>query len=120
MPSDFEAGNGGVHPMASVTGHNSRKSGHRYGVPALAGFSRPSVALEVPLNILWLQCQAAFYRLKPGLHTQRFSLENSSGRWVVGVVNSALHGNSGFGTEKAISCAATFKTRLNFLVLNEQ
>ena len=37
-----------------------------YGVPALAG---EVWWLKVVLNILPIQCQAAFYRLKPGLQT---------------------------------------------------
>src|SRR5438876_5988091 len=48
--------------------NKKRRLGTAYGVPALAGRAPP---LKVSLNILWIQRHAAFYRLKPGLHTRR-------------------------------------------------
>src|SRR2546426_9607471 len=47
---------------ASVTSVQ-RKESPAYGVPALAGRGSP---MKVFLEIVWIQCQAAVYRLKPG------------------------------------------------------
>src|SRR3989442_8706391 len=50
---------------ASVTSV-PRKESPAYGVPALAGRGSP---MKVFLEIVWIQCQAAVDRLKPGLDT---------------------------------------------------